>query len=146
MTLAGHRDRLGRTVVHRVVIRRAFDRLPGAQRVEVLHEQRRVERVRVVVVELFALGEGNVVVPLIIIVVVQHAHIAAEFVENAPRDGGLAAAGAAGNADRDDVAHGAASRVSLFFPNILPQAQSRCNLTFAFFAVKIKPAAHMRPD
>jgi len=65
--------------------------------------------------------------------VVQHAHIAAEFVENAPRDGGLAAAGAA-------------SRVSLFFPNILPQAQSRCNLTFAFFAVKIKPAAHMRPD
>lgn len=99
MTLAGHRDRLGRTVVHRVVIRRAFDRLPGAQRVEVLHEQRRVERVRVVVVELFALGEGNVVVPLIIIVVVQHAHIAAEFVENAPRDGGLAAAGAAGNAD-----------------------------------------------
>lgn len=102
--------------MHRVVIRWAFDRLPGAQRVEVLHEQRCVERVRVVVVELFALGEGNVVVPLIIIVVVQHAHIAAEFVEDAPRDGGLAAAGAAGNADGDDVAHGAASRVSLFSP------------------------------
>ena len=41
----------------------------------------------------------------------------------------------------DDVAHGAASRVSLFFPNILSQAQGRCNLTFAFFAVQIKPAA-----
>ena len=41
----------------------------------------------------------------------------------------------------DDVAHGAASRMSLFFPNILPQAQGRCNLTFAFFAVKIKLAA-----
>jgi len=49
-----------------------------------LHEQRRVERIRVVVVELFALGEGNVVVPLIIVVVVQHAHIAAEFVGPAP--------------------------------------------------------------
>ena len=79
-----------------------------------LHEQRRVERIRVVVVELFALGEGNVVVPLVIIVVVQHAHIAAEFVEDAPRDGGLAAA--AGDADGDDVAHGAASRMSLFSP------------------------------
>jgi hypothetical protein len=31
--------------------------------------------------------------------------------------------------------------MSLFFPNILPQAQGRCNLTFAFFAVKIKLAA-----
>ena len=133
MTLAGV------TVVVAAALRDL--RTERAQRVEMLHEQRRVERVRVVVVELFALGEGNVVVPLIIIVVVQHAHIAAEFVENAPRDGGLAAAGAAGNADGDDVAHGAASRVSLFFPNILPQAQGRCNLTFAFFAVKIKPAA-----
>ena len=83
--------------MHRVVVRRAFHRLPGAQRVEMLHEQWRVERIRVVVVELFA---------------VQHAHIAAEFVEDAPRDGGLAAAGAAG----DDVAHGAASRMSLFSP------------------------------
>ena len=110
------RGRLGRAVVHRVVVDRAFHRLPGAQRVEMLHEQLRVERIRVVVVELFALGEGNVVVPLVIIVVVQHAHIAAEFVENAPRDGGLAAAGAAGDADGDDVAHGAASRVSLFSP------------------------------
>jgi len=36
--------------------------------------------------------------------------------------------------------------MSLFFSNILPQAQGRCNLTFAFFAVKIKPAAHMRPN
>ena len=90
--------------------------LAGVQCVEMLHEQRRVERVRVVVVELFALGEGDVVVPLIIIVVVQHAHIAAEFVENAPRDGGLAAAGAAGDADGDDVAHGAASRMSIFSP------------------------------
>ena len=96
--------------MHRVVVRRAFHRLPGAQRVEMLHEQRRVERIRVVVVELFALGEGNVVVPLVIIVVVQHAHIAAD----APRDGGLAAA--AGDADGDDVAHGAASRMSLFSP------------------------------
>ena len=61
-------DRLGCAVVHRVVICRALDGLPGAQRVEVLHEQRRVERVRVVVVELFALGEGNVVMPLIIVV------------------------------------------------------------------------------
>ena len=52
------RDRLGRAVMHRVVIRRALDRLPGAQRVEMLHEQWRVERIRVVVVELFALGNG----------------------------------------------------------------------------------------
>jgi hypothetical protein len=112
----------------------------------VLHEQRRVERVRVVVIELFALGKGDVVVPLIVVVVIQHAHIAAEFVEDAPRDGGLAAAGTAGNADRDDVAHGAASRGSVFFPNILPHARGCCNLTFAFFAVKMKLSAPLRPD
>lgn len=140
------RDRFGGAVVHRVVIRRARDRLPGAQRVEMLHEQRRVERVRVVIVEFLALGKGDVVVPLIVVVVIQHAHIAAEFVEDAPRDGGLAAAGTAGNADRDDVAHGAASRGSIVFPNILPHARVRCNLTFAFFAVKMKLSAPLRPD
>ena len=51
-----------------------------------------------------------------------------------------------GNADRDDVAHGAASRGSIVFPNILPHARVRCNLTFAFFAVKMKLAAPLRPD
>ena len=94
---------LVRAVVHRVVIHRAFDRLAPAQRLKMLHEQIRVEGVGVVIVELRALGVAQIVVALVVIVMIQHAHIISEFLHDALGDGGLAAAGASGNADGDHI-------------------------------------------
>ena len=92
-------------VVHLVVIYRALDGLARPERLDMLHHKRRIEGVGVVVVELCAFLVGEFIVALVVVIMVQDAHVAAELPQDPAGDGGLAAAGAAGDADHDGVRH-----------------------------------------
>ena len=123
-----HRHRLVAAVVDGVVVHRHADALAGAQLLQVLHHQVGVKAVRVVVVELAAFLVGQLVVALVVAVVVDDADfLLAKMLPQPPRQGGLAAAGAAGDADHDGVHVPSAS--SLFcarcFYVPLPAARDR---------------------
>lgn len=91
-------------VVIRVGVHRAADGVPVLQLPELLHHQVGVEGVGMVIVLLAALGKGDIL-PLIVIVMVYHADVCAEVGGQVLRQGGFAAAGAAGDAD-DHGLHG----------------------------------------
>ena len=112
-------DGLVRAVVDRVVIDRAGDGLALLEVLERLHQQVGVEGVGMVVVELGALLIGHVVVRLVVVVVVDDGYLAAEILDQPPGDGGLAAAGAAGNADDHDIAVAHLCLLPLFFVSLL---------------------------
>ena len=73
--------------------------MPRAELLEILDEYIGVEGIRVVIVELCPLFIGHVVVRLVIVVVIDHGNVPAEALDELFCDGGLAAAGAAGDAD-----------------------------------------------
>ena len=104
---AGRLDGNGllRAVMDGVVVDRALDALARLELLEMLDKHVRVEGIRVVVVEQGPLLIGHVVMGLVIIVVVDHRDLAPKALDQALGDGGLAAAGAAGDADDHDVAH-----------------------------------------
>ena len=99
--------RLVGTVVDGVVVHGAVDGLAPLQRLQVLDHQVGVEGVGMVVVLQAALGEGPVL-PLVVVVVVYHTDVAAEACSQVLGERGLAAAGAAGDADENGV-HSCAS-------------------------------------
>ena len=86
-------------VMDGVVVDRALHGLPRQQLAEMLHEQGRFEGVRVVVVQMgpFLVGQG--MVGAIVVVVVDDADVVPEGLLQALGQGGLAGAGAAGDAD-----------------------------------------------
>ena len=75
-----------------------MDGLPGLQPLQILHHQLRVEGVGVVVVLLAPLLEGTVL-PLVVVVVMHHADVRPEPLGQMLGKGGLAGAGASGDAD-----------------------------------------------
>ena len=78
--------------------------MPGAQLPQMGDHQRRVKAVGMVIVQLAALLIGKLVMALIVAAVVDDADlIAAEMLPQLFGQGGLAAAGAAGNADDDGI-------------------------------------------
>ena len=97
-----HLDGLVRAVVDAVVIDGAVDRLPGLELLQILDHQIRVERVGVVVILQAALLE-RAVLALIVVVVVDDADIRAETLGKVLGERGLAAAGAAGDTDKEGV-------------------------------------------
>ena len=94
-------------VVLNIGVHGALDALPVAQLLEVLDEQRGVERVWMVVVDLGALLIGLALLALIVVVVADDGHLIAEMLLEMARECGLARAGAPGDADK----HGAHMRV-----------------------------------
>jgi hypothetical protein len=92
--------------VPREVVDRHLDGLPGAQRVHVLHEQVRLERVGMVVVERRPLLEPQVVAVAVVPIVLEHGDLAvADALDDAADDRGLAGAGPAGDADDEGMRH-----------------------------------------
>ena len=95
-------DGLVGAVVDGVVVDGAVDGLPGLQPLQILHHQLRVEGVGVVVVLLAPLLEGTVL-PLVVVVVMHHADVRSEPLGQMLGKGGLAGAGASGDADENGV-------------------------------------------
>ena len=97
-----HLHRVLGAVVNGIVVHRAVDGLACAQRLQILHHEVGIEGVRVVVVELAALLIGQLVVALVVAVVVENADLVrTKMVPQLFGQGGLAAAGAARDADND---------------------------------------------
>ena len=91
-------------VVH-IVVHRAVDGAAGLQLLQMVDQQGVVKGVRVVVVQLAALGEGQLVVALVVAVVGDQAHLVlAEALLQPQGEGGLAAAGTACDAN-DQIVH-----------------------------------------
>ena len=105
MTLRGHGDGLRGAVVDGVIVNRALNRLPLLELTQVLDHQVRLKGVGVVVVELAALLKGEVVMGAVIVVVAQDGDVVAEALHQIFHQGGLAAAGAARDADDQNVIH-----------------------------------------
>ena len=85
--------------VAREIVDRALDALARAQCLEVLDEQVRLERVRMVVVDVLALLKRDVVVCLVVVIVVDDRDAVPEMRLEPVRECGLARARAARNAD-----------------------------------------------
>ena len=98
-----HLHRFLRAVVDGVVVHRAADGLPRRQLPKVVHHQAGVEGVRVVVVQRRPLLIGHPHVLFIVVVVVDHGYVRPESVLKPAGQGGLARAGAPGNADDHGV-------------------------------------------
>ena len=132
-----HDDHLGGLDLHRlvgavvdgVVIHGAVDRLAPLQRLQVGDHEIGVEGVGMVVVLQAALREGAIL-PLVVVVVVYHADVAAEPGRQMLRQSGLAAAGAAGNADKDGVHSACLPAISLspIIENAAEKSKGRCGL------------------
>ena len=99
-------DGVGGAVVNGVVVGGALHRAPGAQLLKIADHALGFKGVGAVIVEAGALLIGEVVVGAVVVVVVDDADAVAEKLLELLRDGGFPAAGAAGDADGDDVAHG----------------------------------------
>ncbi len=92
-------------VVVGVIVHRAVDGTACFQLLQVIDEQGVVEGVRMVVVQLAALLKGQVVVALVVTVVGDETHfVLPETLLDPERQSGLAAAGAACDAD-DQIVH-----------------------------------------
>ena len=92
-------------VVVGVVVPRAVDGAAGLQLLQMVDQQGVVKGVRVVVVQFAALGEGQLVVALVVAVVGDQAHLVlAEALLQPQGEGGLAAAGTACDAN-DQIVH-----------------------------------------
>ncbi len=108
-------DHLGGADLHRVVgavvdgviVDGAAHRLPCPQPPQVLHHHGGVKGVGMVVVQLGPLLVAEFVVALVVVVVVDDADILPEVLLDLPGDGGLAAAGAPGDADDHSPSCGA---------------------------------------
>ena len=92
-------------VMDGVVIQRHLNGFSCFQRPQILQEQLRIKRIRVVVVDLCPFLKRCVMSGFIIIVIGYHADVTAETLHQSPRDGGFAAAGTAGDADDHDFMH-----------------------------------------
>lgn len=98
---------LAAAVVVGVIVHGAVDGAARLQLLQVLDEQVVVERVRVVIVQLAALLKGQLVVAFVIAVVGDQAHfILAKTLLQPQSKGGLAAAGAACNANNQIIHRG----------------------------------------
>ena len=97
-----HLHRFIGAVVDGVVVHGAVDGLAPLQGLQMLDHQIGVEGVRVIVVLLAALLKGAVL-PLVVVVVVYHTDVTAEAGGQMLRQRGLAAAGAACDADENGV-------------------------------------------
>ncbi len=87
------------------IVGRRFDVASRAETADVLDQQVRLERVGVVVVQRGALLEAQIVAVAVVPVVFEDGHLLrAQAFDDAPDDGGLAGAGAAGDADEDGSA------------------------------------------
>ena len=120
------------TVVDGVIVDGAVNGLAPLQRLQIGDHQLGIKGVRVVVILPAALREGAVL-PLIVIVVMDHADIAAEAPGQVLRQCGFAGTGAAGDADENGV-HGDPSLI--FFPFIIEshsvKSKKRCKKTVNF--------------
>ena len=96
-------DGLAAAVVHLEVVHRAMDRAPLLQKAQMLDHHFGLERLGAVVVESGALLVGEIVVRAVVIVVVDDAHLVAEAPDEIGRERRLSAAGAAGNADDENI-------------------------------------------
>ena len=96
-------DGLAAAVMHLEVIHRAVDRASLLQKAQMLDHHFGLERLGAVVVESGALFVGEIVVRAVIIVVVDDAHLVAEAPDEIGRERRLSAAGAAGNADDENI-------------------------------------------
>ena len=74
------------------------------QFLERFHQHFRVKGIGVVIVELGPLFIRHVVMRLVVVVVMDDRHVASEALDQPAGDRGLAAAGAAGNAEDHDIA------------------------------------------
>ncbi len=83
------------------IVDRGFDGLSGNQGLELGDEQVVVEGFWGVVIEQFAFLVGEVVVPLVVVVVVDDPDLAVESFDEGVGEGGFAGAGATGDTDNE---------------------------------------------
>ena len=129
-----HLHRFVGAVVDGVVVHGAVDGLTPLQRLQVLDHQVGVEGVGMVVVLQAALGEGPVL-PLVVVVVVYHADVAAEACSQVLGERGLAAAGAVGDADENGVS-ARCEQLYSFFVNLTSRF---CTNNDLYYTVDGKP-------
>ena len=96
-------DGLTAAVVHLEVVHRAVDRASLLQKAQMLDHHFGLERLGAVVVESGALLVGEIVMRAVVIVVVDDAHLVAEAPDEIARERRFSTAGAAGNADDQNV-------------------------------------------
>ena len=89
--------------MHRIIISRALDGDALLEQAQMLNHHIRIECVGVVIVEVASLLIAQLVVPLVVIIVAQNGDILAESVLQRLYECRFAAAGAARNANDDNV-------------------------------------------
>ena len=85
------------------VVHRALDALTVAELVQMDGHQLRLQSGGLVVVELAALLVGHFIVTAVVVVVAEHGDVTPKPGDEVLHQGGLSAAGAAGNADDQNV-------------------------------------------
>ena len=105
-------------VMHLEIIDRTVDRAPLLQKAQVLDHHFRFERLGAVIVESGALLVGEIVVGAVVVVVVDDAHLFAEAPDKVVGERRFAAAGAAGDADDQNIRQGRS--VALFLHQRVP--------------------------
>lgn len=98
--------RFGQPVVDGKIVNRAGDAVTGFQLPQGINEHVGVECVGVIVIQLAAILKAHAVVLFVVVIVVDDGYIVAKTVNQLLRNGRLAAAGASGDTDDYDVAHG----------------------------------------
>ena len=91
--------------MHRIVVCRTLYSHAPTQLFEILNEKLGIKSVRMVVIELRALGIAHIVMRLVVVVVINNAHFSAEMLHYLTRYGGFSASGSARNAYYDYIAH-----------------------------------------